>query len=693
MKKKILFGAVFLLIAFLCLPLFVSPDKTGNVKPALAAQLYSANPLTPYMQRFKRFLGHAGNAFAPEAEISADDTAPKTDNKNKKSALARAAARIKDAWKKSAEAVAPDTTLAENLPIENDADGENGYENLAQGRQIAPEVSAKGMHDIKTKAAYEKYIRNTSLGSPLSEEAAAGLPLLAGGKQLAVGSKTAAAADRFAGGGATPARATAAALAGRGGSAAYGGNSARTAAGNTGSGSAASRHRQAWQDIHNTIDSIARMRADAKYPNPKTDRERAARNQMIEREKAREIRAINENYARELNTILTQPQQAKNNTAQPYAPYEKKEGDISSLIMEGLETFRKTHAKEENFSGFPRSINNDLQDHEQNSSSKISADKEPIVVLGPEVKADFVALQGKTTDVWVQALLRRYDYILRERKCDENNPCLYVAKGENSNNAFSQDLATAVDKAGFKLNDTYSEQDYRTLADKFYYEVEKPRSEQAEYEYYEKANAEAEQHIDRQIARNREEYEDRLKKEIAFVKGFHLYGSKSEEEIIAEAVNNVREQYLPPIVRVPPPEESTIEMDEENIEIELFNMQILRLDFVPKSSACKKGVPCFIADTEAGTEMLKNAPSEDIIVAVEVERDEKGNPTGNAHPVTYMNPGSIGAWGQIIEDSVQNRDTAALKVVSEHYKQAVEETAKQQLNQDPKTAAPAAKKK
>ena len=54
MKKMILRTFIIGVVLFCCLPLFVDKADLPS-KPSILPQIYTSNPLTPFMQRFRAF--------------------------------------------------------------------------------------------------------------------------------------------------------------------------------------------------------------------------------------------------------------------------------------------------------------------------------------------------------------------------------------------------------------------------------------------------------------------------------------------------------------------------------------------------------------------------------------------------------------------------------------------------------------
>lgn len=290
--------SVFLIA--LVLPFIVSEqnsEKDGPNMNITGPQVYSSNPFTNMMDRLRNRFGSKRGIDVTDEDASetllSDGKNSKNNykNKHKKRAslkrnkknnkFAKGAGKSETSQQNGASASAQDPL---NLPETND---------WVLGEQTMPLVSAKGMHETKlTDPVYARQKAAQEAGKllePKDEIPAAGpaKKSKSGGifspikNWLGIGERK---ADKQAG------------TAGRNAvSATRTGSKGNNAS--SGSNNIKPFDRQsAVNDINNMINSIATMRADAKYPNPKTAKEREARDRMIKEEMRNETIRLNKNF-------------------------------------------------------------------------------------------------------------------------------------------------------------------------------------------------------------------------------------------------------------------------------------------------------------------------------------------------------------------------------------------------------------
>ena len=537
--KKFLIMFVVAFALFLALPLFVSQDALPS-KPAFLPQIYTSNPLTPFMQRFRAFAKNLVNPFENKENIAQKNKKNGSTQKSpKKSLLARAASRIKDAWKKSADTgknkkdVAQNEYFAENDPLENTAGFENALASLGEvhgdmlTEQRMPAVAVKGMHDIKTKEAYEEYMRSSGYKPqdnevflPQSGKRAIGNTLTPVAKKAEKGGFL----SRIFGKGNQSGNKNGNSLQRRSGS--NSGTKYRTGA----------ERAQAWQDIHHTIDEIATMRANMKYPNPKTDKERAERNALIEKEKGNITRQINQAYVAELTNLIRDAQNSSGNTEEP-------EDDIAALIHFDLKRITDPETEEEKW----RSINN----KEDPSKQTPNKDGQSIVVIGGKVNPEELFVYSENSGIeneTFKALSWLY-----QKKCPDQADCSYIA--QQSDSFKNQDLAIALNNAGFTLSNVDSEEEREDLIELYKEEVIRPGEQETraklikeEEDELEKKGREKEEYIANHIERITQEKTKEIKEDIerfGFFYGKDVSLNKnSTEKKIQESARKIAKKEL-----------------------------------------------------------------------------------------------------------------------------------------------------
>lgn len=463
MGKRIFILGVSVVVIFLSLPFFVDEEKVPS-KPALLPQIYTANPLTPFMQHFRRFMKEMTNQFdkqeASAVQSGKNETAKAKSKANKKSLLSRASGRIKDAWKKTAAPAKQNKesqiALAQDgqAPSDSDLLALQNSGDYVLGQQHAPLVAAKGMHDIKTKEAYENYMRSSDYKPDDNE-----IFLPRSNKMAAV-----AGVSNFKQEGAAARRPLNNLF-----SASKGSNTGRISSRSTRSGASspadiAQERAQAWKEIDDKIADTARLRASIKYPNPKTAKEREARDKMIQQEQANLIREINDAYIHDLfgqeqaqeqvavAPAVTQPEINPEDAA--------KEDDIQSVIFSKL---LKEDEKNPNKLPFSRVIDNPKEDFAKpetwvDSTKEDKGAKEnkirtlpQAMVLGPELDAKELA---KFQDDPLRNMLTvAYDVIQEDMGCENGKVCLWQYERYNSlsGNNRSIDINLALFNAGYQV--------------------------------------------------------------------------------------------------------------------------------------------------------------------------------------------------------------------------------------------------
>ena len=482
MKKKIFIIIVVLFALFLSLPLFVSEEALPS-KPSLLPQIYTANPLTPLMERLRRFAKELSKSSADEEIMAQTGEQNGKKEGKKKSFLARATDRLKDAWRNSGTFRKKQGSVSgSNFSDENEARLQEALAALAGGnsgeyvlgQQRAPQVSAKGMHDIKTKAAYEVYMRSSNY-KPADE------PVF-----VPRSTKTTAA-------GRVAAQAVQSSDEGKsknpfksllnfrreknkGGSS----SSARSSDNRTNPAASTAQGRaKAWKDINRSIADIARMRADMKYPNPKTERERQARERMITEETAKQIREINDVFVADLAQTVTQNQQQNavaSDEEEEAAKTPVAKDDISGVILpvEIKQQYEDSRINAENpaLAGFrpivktessvvpdSRTINNDESDF-RNSGDVRKAwmshpDATEAFVLGP--KLDMDTMDSSLTTGRLK-LKDAYKMLQDFRGCQEE-ACYWIFRANAGDmiRPRSMDLAVGMLNSDLKVINKYDE--------------------------------------------------------------------------------------------------------------------------------------------------------------------------------------------------------------------------------------------
>ena len=304
--------SVFLIA--LVLPFIVSEQRSEKDGPNMnitGPQVYSSNPFTNLMDRLRNMFGSKRGIDVSDEDASgtllSDGKNSKNNhkNKNKKRAslkrnkkdnkFAKGAGKSETSQQNGSSASAQDPL---NLPETND---------WVIGEQTMPLVSAKGMHETKlTDPVYARQKAAQEAGKllePKDEIPAAGSAekSKSGGifspikNWLGIGEKK---ADKQASGKANDFIASATRSGVRG---------ARSSSGQNDMGSF--DRQSAVNDINNMINSIATMRADAKYPNPTTAKEREARDRMIKEETRKEINRLNKDYLAHLQQKMAETPQ------------------------------------------------------------------------------------------------------------------------------------------------------------------------------------------------------------------------------------------------------------------------------------------------------------------------------------------------------------------------------------------------
>lgn len=617
-------------VLFCCLPLFIDKADLPS-KPSILPQIYTSNPLTPFMQRFRAFAKNLVNPLEEKSGTAQKQAATKKAAANgKKSLLARAANRIKEAWEKSDPAHKSDlaaqkdySALAENTPLEDEG-GFTGALASVNGNllasQRAPQVAAKGMHDITTKAAYEQYLRSPNY-KPQDDE----IVLPNSSKSLAganVAKQTNRMSDRF----------NLRQAAGRSG---YAAGSSSGIIGDNGS-TKSNRERvaeveQKWKDIHKTIDEIAAARADAKYPNPKNARERQAREQLLNEEKGKIIHQMNDAYVKDLSSIFNQ------NIAEDAQPNEIRydyTDDIADMIHKDIRNYYKGK-------WIMRSINNDGSDNQDGPKNNFESNDNQLpkmIVIGSVVDAEKLFKADGIPD-WQLEQIR----FLYENMCN-NKACVYNAKTPKffeNNDSDNTDLLTSVAKANFSLDTILSEEERTKLQNEYEQlleEEDKKRFEEAvefsNAQYQKDLQAwqeKREQYIEENLANEMEEilkeYHVRIEKkpDLLYIYDRFVLPNVSEAELRSlaekEARNKLRLFY--PIAEPVQNEEEEGNEEENKLFREWQAYSAVHgamFDFTPQDSkfltnAKEKSQKVYFADSAVGLRALEAEKDVDFPIA------------------------------------------------------------------------------
>ena len=308
MKKTIkIVGWILFCAVLLALTLpFVFSDKTEADGPSMkvaSPQVYSANPFTQMMNRLRNLFANNKDedVFASAGKTETDQTAASSP---RRAALKNSRAANKRNKKENKRALLKDRTgnavSDENAAAPDSLNAEFPADDWVLGEQKAPQIAAKGMHETKlTDSVYarQRAQANTEglLASAASADTAAAIPTArTAGKTSAWQTYVANPIKHLFGLDKKNSASSGNGSAGRSGlgagaiASASGGRSAARSGSSRSAATPAESRRRTMDNINETIRDIATLRADMKYPNPQTDRERAAREQMIRKEIIRE---------------------------------------------------------------------------------------------------------------------------------------------------------------------------------------------------------------------------------------------------------------------------------------------------------------------------------------------------------------------------------------------------------------------
>jgi len=288
--------SVFLIA--LILPFIVSErnNETGGPEMNIAGpQVYSSNPFTNMMDRLRNIFASKRGIDLPDENSSDTLLSVGKKSKNKDKNKKRASLNRSNKDNKFAKGAGKSETNRQN-----GASAQGDPLNLPEtnewviGEQTMPLVAAKGMHETKlTDPVYarQKAAQQTENlleqkdeipGAGTEEKSTFGKLFSPIKNWLGIGEKK---ADKQASGKANDFIVSATR------------SGVRGARSSSGQNDMESFDRQsAVNDISNMINSIATMRADAKYPNPQTAKEREARDRMIKEETRKEINRLNKDY-------------------------------------------------------------------------------------------------------------------------------------------------------------------------------------------------------------------------------------------------------------------------------------------------------------------------------------------------------------------------------------------------------------